>query len=112
MTGNLSQQPDPGQQGSSGSGGARGGKKQAKEKKPPTIRKSCDFCNGRKKRCDGDGVRRCRCVPAVVWCACTLLMECHLPRDRRLWRVTLGQMAPLNLQCRRMPPSKNVASSC
>eukprot|EP00903_Cladosiphon_okamuranus_P014230 g13219.t1 len=48
-----------------GGAGGRGGegrgnsKKQASEKKPPTIRKSCDFCNGRKKRCDGDGVRRC-----------------------------------------------------
>lgn len=25
-----------------------------------TIRKSCDFCNKRKKKCDGDGVNPCR----------------------------------------------------
>jgi len=37
-------------------------KKSKKKEKVPTIRKSCDFCNMRKKKCDGDGVNRCRCV--------------------------------------------------
>lgn len=53
--------------------GAGRGKKQAKEKKPPTIRKSCDFCNGRKKRCDGDGIKRCgwvMCLLCGVWLMC------------------------------------------
>ncbi|CAM9429896.1 unnamed protein product, partial [Scytosiphon promiscuus] len=38
----------------------RGGKARpgGKEKKA-TIRKSCDFCNKRKKKCDGDGIKRC-----------------------------------------------------
>lgn len=48
--------------GGRGRGGPGRGKKQDKEKKPPTIRKSCDFCNGRKKKCDGDGVNKCRYI--------------------------------------------------
>ncbi|CAM9691341.1 unnamed protein product, partial [Ectocarpus sp. 6 AP-2014] len=39
-------------------GGRQTNKRRTKEKKP-TIRRSCDFCNGRKKKCDGDGVNRC-----------------------------------------------------
>lgn len=30
------------------------------EAKITSIRKSCDFCNRRKKKCDGDGVHKCR----------------------------------------------------
>ncbi|CAN0144471.1 unnamed protein product [Ectocarpus sp. 12 AP-2014] len=39
-------------------GGRQTNKRRTKEKKT-TIRRSCDFCNGRKKKCDGDGVNRC-----------------------------------------------------
>ncbi|CAM9350282.1 unnamed protein product, partial [Ectocarpus sp. 8 AP-2014] len=39
-------------------GGRQTNKHRTKEKKT-TIRRSCDFCNGRKKKCDGDGVNRC-----------------------------------------------------
>lgn len=35
--------------------GAAGG-----AEKLTSIRKSCDFCNKRKKKCDGDGVNPCR----------------------------------------------------
>ena len=26
------------------------------------LRSTCDFCTKRKKKCDGDGVNRCRCA--------------------------------------------------
>lgn len=39
--------------------GSKGGQD---KQKTTTIRKSCDFCNQRKKRCDGDGVNSCRYV--------------------------------------------------
>ncbi|CAN0139636.1 unnamed protein product, partial [Pylaiella littoralis] len=45
--------------GGGGAGGDSGRGKKGKGKKTPTIRKACDFCNERKKKCDGNGIDRC-----------------------------------------------------
>lgn len=34
-------------------------------RRPPGLRKSCDFCTQRKRRCDGNGVDRCRRVHTI-----------------------------------------------
>lgn len=45
--------------------------------KKPSIRKSCDLCNRRKKKCDGDGVNHCRYGRSWDYHACWL--SCRSP---------------------------------
>lgn len=47
------------------------------------MRKSCDYCHSRKKKCDGDGVNPCRCVaiyalPPVFQCSTHDVAPGHL----------------------------------
>ena len=52
------------------------------------LRGSCDACTRRKKKCDGDGVRRCRC------CVCFTIWQVF---RGGAWEVSSSKVPSVNL---------------